>query len=180
MASYEINAYGAVARRRNPAIVVVLTLVTIGIYNWIWYYRINRELRDFGRVYQLETLAKVRPWLSVLATTIGGVLIVPAIVSWWRTTSRIRRAQEVVGAPLTNGWIIFACYVGALLISITGLIIPGYVQQGLNEIWDRYPRVTENEDMAALEPPPAYEVTAASNPSFGEPGRADPRLRPDE
>ncbi len=140
MASYEVDTYGATVRRRDPGVVLVLSVVTLGIYNLIWYYRINRELRDFGRVYRNEYLAKEKPWLSVLAVTLGGILIIPAIVSYWRTTARIRRAQEILGEELTNGWVIFACYVSGMLFTLPLLVIPSYVQSGLNLVWDRYPR----------------------------------------
>lgn len=181
MASHEIDAFGVIARRRDPAVVVVLTLVTLGLYNLVWYYRINRELRDFGRVYRQEMLASERPWLSLLAVTLGGLLIFPPLVSYWRTTSRIRRAEELVGAELTNGWVIFACYVGSLLIGVTGLIIPGYVQQGLNSVWDRYPR--RDSDTARLNAGLQIEGGGGTEwrpvrSAFGEGERPDPRWGP--
>ena len=33
-------------KRRNPWGVVLLAIVTLGIYRWVWYYMINREIRD--------------------------------------------------------------------------------------------------------------------------------------
>ena len=97
MASYEVNAYGAEVKVRDPGIVVLFFFLTLGflIYPQVWYYRINRELRDFGRVYRDEKLADSNPVLSVLAVTLGALLIVPPIVSWWKCTGRIRRAQGI-------------------------------------------------------------------------------------
>jgi len=34
---------------RNPFLVFVWSLLTLGIYYLVWYYKINRELRDLGR-----------------------------------------------------------------------------------------------------------------------------------
>ncbi len=143
MATYEADVYGARVKVRDVGIVILLTAVTLSVYNWFWYFRINRELRDFGRVYRDDELANVQPGLSVLATTLGALLIVPAIVSWYRCTGRIRRAQRIVGADLTHGWVIVGIYAGAFLIPLAALAIPAYVQEGLNDVWKRYPRVPE-------------------------------------
>ena len=144
MASYEVNAYGAEVKVRDPGIVVLFFFLTLGflIYPQVWYYRINRELRDFGRVYRDEKLADSNPVLSVLAVTLGALLIIPPIVSWWKCTGRIRRAQGIAQEPsLINGWLIFAMYVGMIVFSPVGLGIPAYVQSGLNGIWRKYPAV---------------------------------------
>jgi hypothetical protein len=154
MASYEVNAYGARAKVRDPGLVVLFFLLTLGflIYPQVWYYRINRELRDYGRIYQNEYLAKTNPWLSVLATTLGALLIIPPFVSWWRCTSRIRRAQEIAREPLINGWLIGILYVGAIFIVVSGLGIPAYVQSALNGIWKKYPAVDPSQVPASLAP----------------------------
>jgi Domain of unknown function (DUF4234) len=34
---------------RSPWAVALLPIVTLGIYHLVWWYRINRELRDYGR-----------------------------------------------------------------------------------------------------------------------------------
>jgi hypothetical protein len=141
--THQADAYGARVKVRDIWVVVLLTVVTLGIYSFFWYYYLNRELRDFGRVYQDPELAKEDPAVSVLAVTLGSLVIVPALVSYWRTTGRIRRAQRIVGSELTNGWVIFGCYVGGVLFVLPFLAIPGYVQSGLNSVWERYPRVAE-------------------------------------
>ena len=33
---------------RNPLAVALLAFVTLGVYHVVWWYKINRELRDFG------------------------------------------------------------------------------------------------------------------------------------
>jgi Domain of unknown function (DUF4234) len=33
---------------RNPWAVALLPLITLGIYHLVWWYRINRELHDYG------------------------------------------------------------------------------------------------------------------------------------
>jgi len=40
---------GERAKLRNPLGVVGLSLITLGIYYFFWWYFINREMRDLGR-----------------------------------------------------------------------------------------------------------------------------------
>ena len=152
MSSYEVDAYGARAKVREPGLVVLFFFLTLGfiIYPQVWYYRINRELRDFGRVYKDEKLADSNPVLSVLAVTLGAILIVPPIVSWWKCTGRIRRAQGIAQeTSLLNGWLIFALYIGAILFTPVALGIPAYVQSALNGIWSKY-RLNEGDAVAQV------------------------------
>ena len=162
MASYEVDAYGARAKFRDVGIVVLLTIVTLGIYAYFWYYRINRELRDFGRVYNDEKLSAERPGLSVLAITLGALIIVPAIVSYYRTTSRVRQAQRIAQTELTSGWVIFALYVTGIFFLLPLIAIPAYVQSGLNSIWQKYPRWEPEPPVLAQPRQPGQEVAAAT------------------
>jgi hypothetical protein len=161
MASYEVNAYGAEVKVRDPGIVVLFFFLTLGffIYPQVWYYRINRELRDFGRVYRDDKLADSNPVLSVLAITLGALLIVPPFVSYWKCTGRIRRAQGIAQeTSLLNGWLIFAMYVGTFLFTPAGLGIPAYVQSALNGMWQRYPAVEGGGQVAQVSPPAAGDA----------------------
>lgn len=62
---------GARAKVRDEGLVVLWTVLTIGIWTLVWYYRINREMRDFGRSHGDEKLANSNPVLSILAVTLG-------------------------------------------------------------------------------------------------------------
>jgi len=158
MASYQVDAYGAHAKVRDVGIVALLTIVTLGIfYPLFWYFWINRELRDFGRVYQDEYLSKESPGISLLAVTLGAIVIVPAIVSFYRTTARVRQAQRIAETELTSGWVIFALYVTGIFFWLPTLAIPAYIQSGLNTIWQKYPK----RDPEAPAPP---QVTDAPVP----------------
>ena len=142
--SYEINAYGANVKVRRPWVVAMLSVVTLGIYHWYWYYKINRELRDFGKVYRLERLENVNPWLSLLATTLGALLIVPPIVSWVRCTRRIQDAQRVLNLEPISGWAIALLYIGGIFVQITLIAIPYLVQDALNKIWTPFEGIDQN------------------------------------
>jgi hypothetical protein len=75
--------------------VVLLTVVTFGIYGVFWYYKVNRELRDFGAAHGDRELGSSRPWRSLLAVTIGGVIEVPRLISFVRMTRRMQAAERI-------------------------------------------------------------------------------------
>src|SRR6266508_4436452 len=84
---------------------LVLILVTLGIYYLVWYYKINRELRDYGRA--AGRPLGDSPGTSVLAISVGWLILVPPFVSWFNTFGRIRDAEEIAGVTgeRTNVWL---------------------------------------------------------------------------
>jgi hypothetical protein len=132
---------GGRAKLRDPGIVVLFFGLTLGflVYPQVWYYKINRELRDYGRAVGDEELAGSNPTMSVLAVTLGALIIVPPFVSWYRCTQRIKHAQELAGQEQLNGWLIVACYIGTVIFTVVGLAIPAIVQDHLNKIWKTLP-----------------------------------------
>src|SRR6516164_798483 len=88
---------GLCGKRRNPFLVwLVWPFITLGIYHLVWWYKINREVRDFDR------RIKVSPGVAVLALFPGALLIVPPFVSVYRTGARIRQAQLAAGIQNTT------------------------------------------------------------------------------
>jgi hypothetical protein len=111
---------------RNPFLVFVWALVTLGIYYLVWYYKVNRELRDAAGI-------DVSPVVALLAITIGWVIVVPPFVSWYRTFERIRAAQR--GAGVTNE---ASSVLGVILFIIAVFFLPVeliYAQDELNKAW---------------------------------------------
>jgi hypothetical protein len=116
------------AKLRNPLGVVGLSIITIGIYYIFWWYYINREMRDFGRA--RGTDLGQNPGNSVLAITLGALIIVPAIVTLWTTSDRIQRTQETAGVERpASGPIIF------ILLLLIGPVGIWYAQNELNKAW---------------------------------------------
>jgi hypothetical protein len=111
---------------RNPFVVFVWSLVTLGIYYLVWYYKINRELRDACGI-------DVSPGVALLAISLGWFVIVPPFVSWYRTFRRIADAQRRNGvtseANPILGFILFVIAVFLLPIEVI------YAQDELNKIW---------------------------------------------
>ena len=105
-----------------------LSLITLGIYFFFWWYFINREMRDLGQARGADL--GENPGNSVLAITLGALIIVPAIVTEWTTSGRIQRSQEAVGLERpASGPVIFILL---FLISPVGL---WYAQSELNKVW---------------------------------------------
>jgi uncharacterized protein DUF4234 len=124
----QIAGTQSTAKTRDPLGVALLTLVTLGIYFFVWYYKVNREMSDLGRARGTDELGD-SPGTSLLAVTLGALIIVPAIVSIYNTFQRTQAAARLTGAEPLNGWIALILY---LLLAIG---FPAYLQSGLNKVW---------------------------------------------
>lgn len=122
-----VGGGGVVGKRRSPFLVwFVWPLITLGIYYLVWWYKINREARDF------DPRIEVSPGLAVLAIFPGGIIIVPPYVTAWKTGDRIRRMQIAAGSDSRcNPWI------GLILSFVFGLHAL-YYQMELNGLWASY------------------------------------------
>ena len=101
----------------------LLTLVTLGVYFFVWYYKVNREMSELGRARGTAELGDSRG-NSLLAVTLG-----PAIVSVYNTFVRTQAAARLTGVEPLNGWIALAFYL------LLGIGFPAYLQSGLNKAW---------------------------------------------
>lgn len=119
------NASGRVGTVRNPWLVWVFGIITLGIYTLWWYYKVNAEVREYDHSVQ------VQPGVSVLAITLGALLIVPPIVSFVRTGGRIASAQRAAGLRSRCSGLL-----GLLANLVLGLGVV-YYQAELNKVWER-------------------------------------------
>lgn len=129
-------------KKRNVfAVWIGLPFITLGIYSYVWIYKINDEARRF--------LAddSIRPALSVLAFIPGALLIIPPFVTIYRTGKRIARMEAAAGSPNRAEPV-----VGLVLAFVFGLYTL-YYQDHLNGLWDRY-LWSGNVPPPALPPPP--------------------------
>jgi Domain of unknown function (DUF4234) len=124
----QIPGDGATVKIRNIIAVPVLALITIGIYLFFWWYFIHRELKDYGRAKGTNELGD-SPGKSVLAITLGALIIVPAIIGYVRAFKRVQAAQRLAGVDPINGWI------GLVLILVFSPAFYAYMQSGLNSAW---------------------------------------------
>lgn len=116
-----------VGKTRNPWGVWLIGFVTLGIYFFVWYYKVNREVKEY------DGDINVDPTLALLAFLLGGFFFFPvAWVSVYRTGDRIQQAQNASGATeRCNGWV-------GLLLFILGAFNAVYYQSQLNKVWDRH------------------------------------------
>jgi hypothetical protein len=122
----QVRVGSTTVKIRNPFLVFIWSLITFGIYYLVWYYKVNRELRDAAGI-------DVRPFVAVIAISIGWFVLVPPFVSWYRTFQRIAAAQRQAGtaheANPILGFILFVIAVFLLPIEVV------YAQDELNKLW---------------------------------------------
>jgi hypothetical protein len=129
-------------KKRGPLAVWGLTIITLSIYGLVWYFKINKEAKQYLGD------ESIRPGVSVLALLPGALLIVPPFVSIYRTGGRIVRMQEKAGVQQQVTPVLgILCY---LVYSLH----TAYYQSGLNKIWDRYAGATA-QPATGTQPPPA-------------------------
>jgi heme/copper-type cytochrome/quinol oxidase subunit 2 len=124
----QIADTAARAKIRNPIVVAVLIVVTLGIYGVFWWYFVNRELADYGRAKGTEELGD-SPLKSTLAVFPGALIIVPLIWTSVTTFKRVQAAQRIAGQTPINGWL------GFLLYIVFTPAFDAYMQSGLNTVW---------------------------------------------
>jgi hypothetical protein len=157
----QIAGASSTAKMRNPLGVLGLILITLGIYFFFWWYFINREMSDLGKARGADLGDS--PGKSVLAVSLGALIIVPAIVSEWTTSGRVQRSQEAVGIDrAASGPVIFILL---FLISPVGI---WYLQSELNKVWRA--QLGGGEPQATI-PPPAGQPAPPVESRPEVPGR---------
>lgn len=132
---------GTIGKRRNVAAVwLLLPIVTLGIYSFVWYYKVNRELKEY------DSEIKVSPAKAVLTLMFGWILVVPPFISVYNTGKRIAQAQRTAGLDSQCNPL-----VGLILVFVAGLHTL-YYQSALNQIWARH---GDGQDKAAEAAPSA-------------------------
>jgi drug/metabolite transporter (DMT)-like permease len=102
-----------------------LTIITFGIYYFCWYYFVNDELKDIGADKGDQNLAQSSPMTSVIAVLVGGILIVPPLLSVYNYGQRIKRAERLSGVPRSEQ--ISPILAFLLLFPGAFLVIPAFI-----------------------------------------------------
>jgi hypothetical protein len=129
----QIPGASSTAKIRHPLAVILLSIVTFSIYYFCWWYFINREMADLGKANGRTDLGEAPVW-SVLAMTVGALLIIPPFVSYWRTCKRVERAQNLVLG--SNNFSPVLAFV-LVFIPIVNFISTWLIQSNLNQVWRR-------------------------------------------
>lgn len=170
----QIQGTQATAKIRNPLGVIGLTLITFGIYGIFWYYFINREMADFGRARGTTELGD-SPGKSVLAVTLGALVIVPALISLYNTCKRAETTARMAGdpSPMAAG-LLFVIYI---FISPVALWL---VQDMLNKAWQAQAggsgagQLPSQQAQAPPPPPPPAPEQPAAAPAPEQPAPPPP------
>jgi hypothetical protein len=170
-------------RSRRPGTVAILGAGTLGLYSVGWYYKINRERRHFGAARGDRELSATRPWVSALAVTVGGIIVIPRLISLLRTIGRVQAVERIstgsnrpaVGlrAALTGAALLplgsSAHRFGELLaaLGLTALIAStARIQARLNAAWARQSVTSsEPEPRIGTSPPGTRTNAGRSTPA---------------
>ncbi|MFI2641385.1 DUF4234 domain-containing protein [Streptomyces sp. NPDC018610] len=118
---------GLAMKRRGPvAVWLGLPLVTLGIYQLVWYYKIHKELQEFDRRRVLS------PAGSVLVLIFLSWTLIAPLISFHNTGKAIANAQRAAGLPVTC-----SPAAGTWLAFVFGLNT-WYLQRQLNLVVDAY------------------------------------------
>jgi H+/Cl- antiporter ClcA len=129
--------------KRGPLAVLGLSFITLGIYFYYWYYKINDEIRRF------ENDQSISPIRSLMAIIFGWLIIVPPFIAMYNTAKHIQSAEQrmSIQPQLEPGLVI----VIMLFVSIGNGV---YLQEHLNRMWDRAAGMQVPPLPAAVPPPP--------------------------
>ncbi|GHD90137.1 DUF4234 domain-containing protein [Streptomyces naganishii] len=95
-AAVSVRPTGLAMKRRGPvAVWLGLPLVTLGIYQLVWYYKIHKELQEFDRRRVLN------PTGSLLVMIFLGWTLIAPLISFHNTGKAIADAQRAAGLPVT-------------------------------------------------------------------------------
>ena len=116
-----------VGTRRNPVTVIILTIVTCGIYSYYWLYVTTKELND-----ALGEEKRIDPVLMLILSIVCG-----PIIYWWlyqRDLAMVELGQKEAVAYETK----FILWLLLSLICGVGLFVSEHqTQTFLNELWDK-------------------------------------------
>jgi hypothetical protein len=115
-------AYGLQMKRRSPAGVWLLAIVTLGIYTLVYWYKIHAELAEY------DPRRHISPAFELISIFLLGWTIVLPFMSIGGLAGKIRNAQAAAGLPQSCSGL-----AGILLVFLFGTHLI-YYQSKLNEI----------------------------------------------
>src|SRR3954468_17711578 len=107
----QISGSNAIGKIRNPLGVVGLTIITLGVYFFIWYYKVNKEMAEMGRARGTDELG-TSPAPSLMAVLFGWILLfIPPLVSEYKTCDRLNKAEAQVGIQGMEAGLLFLLWI---------------------------------------------------------------------
>ena len=110
--------------KRNPLGVLGLSLITLGIYWIVWYYKVNVEVQRY------ENDQTMSPTRSLMAMIFGWLIIVPPFIAMYNTAKHVQELESGRGVTLTVEPALTIVFM-FLLSFVNGM----YIQEHLNRAW---------------------------------------------
>jgi len=126
--------------KRSPLGVLGLSFVTIGIYFFYWYYKINDEIR------LVERDDSISPTRSLMAMIFGWLIIVPPFIAMWNTAKHVQSLEQRLGVQQT-----LEPAISLVIMFVFSIANTLYVQDHLNRAWDA---ASHRGRVAGTAPPP--------------------------
>ena len=111
--------------KRSPLGVLGLDIITLGIYFFVWYYKISKELRS------ALNDDSISPMRSLMAMTFGWLIIVPPFLALWNTAKHVRELEQRFGVQQT-----LEPALGIVILVVFAPANTTYFQSHLNSAWD--------------------------------------------
>jgi hypothetical protein len=147
--------------KRNPLGVLGLSLITLGVYFFVWYYKINVEVQ------RRENDQTMSPMRSLMAMVFGWLIIVPPFIAMYNTAKHVQAMETRHGIQQTLE--------PALTIVLMVLFSLGngvYIQEHLNRTWD----AASGTAQLPAAPPAAPPIAPPAAPPIAPP--AAPPIAP--
>jgi mannose/fructose/N-acetylgalactosamine-specific phosphotransferase system component IIC len=119
-----VTMEGQQYKKRNPLGVLGLSFLTLGVYFFVWYYKINDELR------RAQNDQGISPTRSLMAMIFGWLIIVPPFIAMYNTAKHVQSLETRRGIGQTVE--------PALTVVLMFLFSFGngiYMQEHLNRAW---------------------------------------------
>jgi len=121
-----LTIQGQQYKKRSPLGVLGLAFITVTIYFFVWYYKINDEIRRF------ENDQTISPTRSLMAMIFGWLIIVPPFIAMYNTAKHVQAMETRVGVRQT---VEPALTIVLMFVFSIGNTI--YIQEHMNRAWDQ-------------------------------------------
>lgn len=137
-----VTISGQKVLKRHPLGVLGLSFITLGIYFFYWYYKVNDEVR------LVERDESISPTRSLMAMLFGWIIIVPPFIAMWNTAKHVEQLEERVGVRHS-----IDPAIALVIMVVFAFVNTTYVQEHLNRAWDAASSAGRS-DQPAPPPPP--------------------------
>ncbi|MCQ2432076.1 MAG: DUF4234 domain-containing protein [Clostridia bacterium] len=112
-------------QKRSPAAILLLSIITCGIYGWYVIYRISKEVREF------RGDASIDPGIELLLCILTGGLY--SLYWYYKFSKLIFEMQTRCGTPAPADNAILLVILTCVKLGLVSLML---LQSELNRVWD--------------------------------------------